>query len=76
VLCPEMSPSGSPLADKGALWWCRGRLQLGNRGGVPHGPHLLLRKGGRALLLPLLTLAILLLPLLMLALLLLTQAVV
>ena len=37
-----------------ALWWCRGRLQRGHRGEMPHRLHLLLWRGRRILLLPLL----------------------
>jgi hypothetical protein len=53
--------SRTSSSSRGVLRWCRGRLQLRNRGTAPHRFHLLLRRGGRALLLPLLTLALLLL---------------
>jgi hypothetical protein len=61
---PSGSPPGPPLVAPptvGASCGGAGRLQQGNRGAAPHGLHLLLRRGGRALLLPLLTLALLLL---------------
>jgi hypothetical protein len=36
------------------LWWCRGHLWLGPRGGASHRLYLLRRRGVRVLLLPLL----------------------
>jgi hypothetical protein len=41
-------------SSRGALWWCRGHLWLRCRGRRPLRLHLLLRRGGRVLLLLLL----------------------
>jgi hypothetical protein len=41
-----------------ALWWCRGHLWLRCRGRLPPRLHLLLRRGGRVLLLLLLASAL------------------
>jgi cobalamin synthase len=48
-------------SSRDALWWCRGLLWLRCRGRLPPRIYLLLRRGGRALLLLLLALAHLLL---------------
>jgi hypothetical protein len=41
-------------SSRDALWWCRGHLWLRCRGRLPPRLHLLLRQGGRVLLLLLL----------------------
>jgi hypothetical protein len=41
-------------SSRDALWWCRGHLWLRCRGRLPPRLHLLLRRGGRVLLLLLL----------------------
>jgi hypothetical protein len=38
-------------SSRDVLWWCRGYLWLRCRGRLPPRPHLLLRRGGRVLLL-------------------------
>jgi hypothetical protein len=38
-------------SSRDALWWCRGHLSLRCRGRLPPRLHLLLRRGGRVLLL-------------------------
>jgi hypothetical protein len=48
-------------SSQDALWWCRGHLWLRCRGRWPLRLHVLLRRGGRVLLLPLLLLALALL---------------
>jgi hypothetical protein len=64
VVFVRISSNGSSSTSSSgcdALWWCRGNLQLGHRGGAPYRLHLLLRRGGRVLLLTLLMSAFLLL---------------
>jgi hypothetical protein len=53
--------SSSYSSGQGTQWWCRERLQWGHRRATPHKLYLLLRQGGRALLLQLLALTLLLL---------------
>jgi hypothetical protein len=48
-------------SSRDALWWCRRHLWLRCRGRLPPRLHLLLRQGGRVLLLLLLAFALLLL---------------
>ena len=52
---------GVSSSSRDALWWCRGHLWLRCRGRLPPRLHLLLRRGGRVMLLRLLLLALALL---------------